>query len=202
MNIIVKPYGSDLCYCRPDTTWERENRDFYSPECVNEVLWAPVVFARVSKAGKCIGQKFAQRYYDSIGCGMLMYCRVTDLPVTSCVDHTSILPMPLYDPEVLEGTKEFEVFRNGESLNILSSDAATIIATETAASVISTKHNEWRHLLEDALCKASQLTSLRIGDFVAVELASVAVLAAREEKEVAVKGTFCENEAFNFRILF
>ena len=115
MNIIVKPYGSDMCYCRPDTTWERENRDFYSPECVNEVLWTPVVFARVSKAGKCIGKKFAQRYYDGVGCGMLMYCRVMDLPVTSCVDHTSILPMPLYDPVVLEDEKAFEVMRNGES---------------------------------------------------------------------------------------
>ena len=181
MNIIVKPYGSDLCYCRPDTTWERENRDFYSPECVNEVLWAPVVFARVSKAGKCIGPKFAQRYYDSVGCGMLMYCKISEQPVTSCVDHTSILPMPLHDPVVLEDEKVFEVIRNGESF-----------------SAISSGHCEWKGLLEEALRKASQLTSLRIGDFVAVELAPVAGLATREDAEVSVKGIFCENEIFNF----
>ena len=227
MNIIVKPYGSELCYCRPDTTWERENRDFYSPECVNEVLWTPVVFARVSKAGKCIGRKFASRYYDGVGCGMLMYCklklqetsgdprlRVAQAPpsrgwhVTSChpaisvnADHTSILPMPLYNPAVLEEEKVFEVSRNGVQVAVLSSNAATdLMSTDVNADVMSTERSEWRHLLEEALCNASQLTSLRIGDFVAVELAPVAVLAAREDADVSIKGTFCENEIFNFRM--
>ena len=75
MNIIVKPYGSTLCYCRPDTTWERENRDFYSPECVNEICWTPVIFARISKAGKCVSGKFVERYYDGFNFGVLMYCK-------------------------------------------------------------------------------------------------------------------------------
>ena len=194
MNIIVKPYGSDLCYCRPDTTWERENRDFYSPECVNEVLWAPVVFARVSKAGKCIGKKFAQRYYDGVGCGMLIYC---GLPaISSCVDHTSILPMPLYNPVVLEEEKVFEVCINEQPVSALSSNAAT----DMLPGVMSTERSEWRHLLEEALCNASQLTSVRIGDFVAVELAPIASLAKQGDKEVAIKGTFCDNEIFNFKM--
>ena len=70
MNIIVKPYGSGLCYCRPDTTWERENKDFYSPECVKELHWSPIIFVRISKAGKCIGGKFASRYYDEFALGV------------------------------------------------------------------------------------------------------------------------------------
>ena len=180
MNIIVKPYGSTLCSCRPDTTWERENKDFYSPECVNEVMWTPVVFARVSKAGKCIGNKFVGRYYDGVGCGILMYC-ATDEAVTSCADHTSILPMPLYNPEVLDGRKEFVVTKNGN---------------------LSAEQGEWRHLLEDAICNASRLTSLRIGDFVAAELTPPQSLATREESEVSVKGTFCDNDIFDFKIIF
>ena len=111
MNIIVKPYGSDLCYCRPDTTWERENKDFYSPECVNEIYWTPVVFARISKAGKCVGKKFVERYYDGIGCGMLMYCSgqamISNGPLSHIVDKTSILPHPLFQPVVFEDKKEF-----------------------------------------------------------------------------------------------
>ena len=178
MNIIVKPYGSDLCYCRPDTTWERENRDFYSPECVNEVLWTPIVFARVSKAGKCIGRKFAERYYDGIGCGMLMYCVTSEMQTTSCADHTSVLPMPLYDPVVLEGVKNFEA--NGSS--ILLDDA--------------------KNMLEDALCNASKMTSIRIGDFVAVELSPLTHLASRNEDNVTARGSFCDNESFNFEIIF
>ena len=199
MNIIVKPYGSSLCCCRPDTTWERENKDFYSPECVNEVMWTPVVFARVSKAGKCIGNKFVGRYYDGVGCGILMYC-ATDEAVTSCADHTSILPMPLYNPEVLDGRKEFVVTKNGNL-----SAARSIGAVSPAGQndlVMSTEQGEWRHLLEDAICNASRLTSLRIGDFVAAELTPLQSLATREESEVSVKGTFCDNDIFDFKIIF
>ena len=192
MNIIVKPYDSDLCHCRPDTTWERENKDFYSPECVNEVLWAPVIFARVAKAGKCIGNRFVERYYDGIGCGMLMYCMTEKSAIpSSCVDHTSILPMPLYDPEVMEGDNEFVITR-----------ASTITSGEVQAQITSTARSKWRFLLEEAICNASQLTSLRIGDFVAVELAPLEILAGRDEAKVTVKGNFCGNDIFDFNVIF
>ena len=253
MNIIVKPYGSDLCCCRPDTTWERENKDFYSPECVNEIYWTPVVFARVCKAGKCVGKKFVERYYDGIGCGMLMYCSTSgseensgdprnpatagcalqrstgpfaeslatpsrgwenaisdhmsphntehittslkdsaeekDLvsvrDLSEVVDKSSILPHPLFLPLVMEDDKEF----------IVSVSSAVM----TSSSVILSGAKE---LLEEAICNASQLTSLRIGDFVAVEMKELGKLASREDGTVAVKGEFCEKEIFSFNIIF
>ena len=177
-----------MCYCRPDTTWERENKDFYSPDCVNEILWAPVAFARISKAGKCIGKKFTARYYDSVAFGMMMYCRTSDTSdraFTSCVDHTSILPMPLFNTEVLDTDNDFEVTRNGEKLFSQSSGGGM-----------------WRNILEDALSTASQLTSLRIGDLVAVELAHIQTLATRQDSGIAIKGTFCNNDMFDFKIIF
>ena len=187
MNIVVKPYGSNLCYCRPDTTWERENRDFYSPECVNEVLWTPVIFARIAKAGKCVGKKFAERYYDSIGCGMLMYCRIQDEnALSSCVDHTSTLPMPLYNPVVLDDDKEFVIVKTNAG---------------EEKYVFSNNQNSWKSLIEEAICSASQLTSLRIGDYVAVELSHQSLLADKQVGDTSITGTFCENELFNFKIL-
>ena len=235
MNIIVKPYGSNLCYCRPDTTWERENKDFYSPECVNEIYWTPVVFARVSKAGKCVGSKFVGRYYDAVGCGMLLYCRTSGLSVSSgdprnpatagcalqrstgpfaeslathsrgwenaisdhqpirqlshIVDKTSILPHPLFQPVVLEDEKEFIVSCQHDA----QGDAAL------SHNIILSGAKD---LLEEALCNASQLTSLRIGDFVAVELKELQKLACKEDGNVAVKGEFCEKEIFSFNIIF
>ena len=187
MNIIVKPYGSDLCYCRPDTTWERENRDFYSPECVNEIHFAPVVFARVSKAGKCIGKKFVERYYDGIGCGVLLY-GAQEASCGSCrlishIDRSSILPSPLYNPVVLEdGEKVFDINTGkDEQISIVLEQAKT--------------------LLEDAICSSSELISLRIGDFVAVELEPARLLAGRADGEVSMKGTFCENEIFGFKVI-
>ena len=232
MNIIVKPYGSDLCYCRPDTTWERENKDFYSPECVNEIYWTPVVFARVSKAGKCVGKKFVERYYDGVGCGMLLYCGTSGLSVNSgdprlltqtppsrgwhvtsahlpiqntsttpcegsvgvrrlseVVDRSSILPHPLFLPVVLESEKEFVVSCQHD-------------AQGNAAPCHNVILSGAKELLEEAICNASQLTSMRIGDFVAVELRELQKLAAREDGSIAVKGEFCEKEIFGFNIVF
>jgi hypothetical protein len=59
-----------------------------------------------------------------------------------------------------------------------------------------------KDLIEEALRTASQLTSLRIGDFVAVELKEQQKLASKEDGTVAVKGEFCEKEIFSFNIIF
>lgn len=191
MNIIVKPYGSSLCYCRPDTTWERENKDFYSPECVKELHWAPIVFARICKAGKCIGGKFAPRYYDAFNFGALLYCHTSESPdiaFTSCADHTSLLPAPLYNPVVMENEENiFEVKKNGEKIF-----ASRDISIEASL----------KEVIEDAICKASRLTSLRIGDFIAVELAPVSLMAASCDGETSLKATYCENELFDIKLIF
>lgn len=182
MNIIVRPYGGEKCYCRPDTTWEREDKDFYVPECSESLYWTPVLFARVNKAGKCIGKKFVSRYYDAIGCGVLLYTG-QDIAFASCADHTSLLPMPLYNPVVLEGEDNaLEVCLNGSSIwneKILSKDK-----------------------LEDTVCMASALTSLRIGDFVAVELAPVQKLVSRDEGNAPLKVSYCGNDLFDLKIIF
>ncbi len=187
MNIIVRPYGSDSCYCRPDTTWERENKDFYSPDCINELHWAPILFVRISKAGKCIGAKFASRYWDAFGFGALMYLGdfMPCIASASCADHTSLLPFPLYNPIVLENEENtYEVLKNNESIFNISAGEAL------------------KMRIEETICKASQLTSLRIGDFVAVELASLAPLASRPDGQASFKATFCENESYNFKVIF
>lgn len=186
MNIIARPHGSDSCYFRPDTTWERENKDFYVPDGISGVSWTPIVFVRISKAGKCIGRKFASRYYDSFNFGALLYCGqdVSDIAFASCADHTSILPAPLYNPVVM-GQEEnvFKVFIDGQE--VFRHDTASI-----------------QELIEDTLCKASVLASLRIGDFVALELAPITTLATVYKGESSFKATFCENPLFEMKIVF
>lgn len=189
MNIIARPYGSSSCYCRPDTTWERENRDFYVPDGITEVRWAPVVFARISKAGKCIGKKFVERYYDSFNFGALLYCvkdtsAPAELAFTSIVDHSSILPSPLYNTIVMEGEdNEYIVRRNGKEIFRCGTSSV-------------------RQLLEETIVSSSGLTSLRIGDYVAAELDDLHVMSASADGETSLKATFCNNEIYNLKIIY
>lgn len=191
MNIIARPYGSDLCYCRPDTTWEREDKDLYSPEGVCSWNWAPVLFARISKAGKCIGEKFASRYYDGVNFGMLMYTAANNretLPIafSSCADHSSRLPLPLFNPVVLE--------QAGNTF-VLHMNGTVMFSAETSETL--------KKLVEDTICKASEFISLRIGDLVAVELASPNTLPALKAAEggISVKGEFCNRATLTFDII-
>ena len=184
MNIIVKPYASQLCYCRPDTSWEKESRDFYVPDGVTKILWTPVAFARVSKAGKCVGSKFVSRYYDAVGFGVLLYCDDDGLAFSSCIDHTSLLPMPLYNPVVFENEENtFHVNTAGKDFGL-----------KTGKKV--------QEALEDALCKSSERVSLRIGDMVAVELASMEVLAENGNGDVSIKAEYCGNGLFDLKVIF
>ena len=181
MNIIVRPYGSDLCYCRPDTTWEREDKDFYVPDSIDTVYWTPVVFARISKAGKCIGSKFVSRYYDGFSFGILLYCNDGPLAFTSCADHTSRLPLPFRDAALIEEGGEFRVMMDGE--DIFSGTPV-------------------RSRIEDTICRASDMTSLRIGDFVAVEMDQIRVLASNEKGQTGLEGRFNEEKVLCFKMIF
>ena len=184
MNIVVKPYTSTSCYCRPDTTWERENKDFYVPESEDGLRWAPILFARISKAGKHIGAKFVSRYYDGVGFGALMYGSEEETAFASCLDHTSILPAPLYNPAVLENeTNIFEIACDGK----------------TAARYSDT---DFKSVIENAISSVSQKVSLRIGDMVAVELDVIRALADRSAGEVRFEGRYCENRLFDMKVIF
>lgn len=188
MNIIVRPYGSELCYCRPDTTWERENKDFYVPDGIGSMKWTPIVFVRISKAGKCIGSKFASRYYDAFNFGALLYGSPSngfeETAFTSCMDHTSLLPFPLYNTIVMEQEENvYKVCKNGEE----------IFRTSSAGV---------QKAVEDALCAASRFTSLRIGDFVAVELAPASELASGNDGSTGFNASYCGNNLFDLKILF
>ena len=153
MNIVVKPYGGGFSYCRPDTSWERENRDLYTPDRIERWDWAPIVFVRISKAGKCVGRKFASRYYDAFGFGALLYVGSVegtkpDAAAASCADHTSVLPFPLYNLAVLEGPDNlFKVFKNNDE--IYSRDCSEVLEA-----------------IEEAICSSSEFVSLRTNGLV------------------------------------
>ncbi|MDD5912005.1 MAG: hypothetical protein PUC61_07780, partial [Bacteroidales bacterium] len=59
-----------------------------------------------------------------------------------------------------------------------------------------------RKALEEAICRSSVLTSVRTGDIVAVELAEPCLLSSRSDKEKVVAATFCDNDQFDFRIIW
>lgn len=174
MNIIVSLFGSngtDYCF-RPDTTLEKESFDYYIPDGVSELTYSPVLFVRLCRAGKAIGEKFAGRYYDSGGFGVLLYGEsiigsgaAAGLSMASSLDKTSLLPFPLIDKDVLENSENsFSLSVNGRSMNEHSINERSVNRNGTFAC-----HPDFAGIPE-ILHRISVRTSLRTGDIVAVEL--------------------------------
>lgn len=99
MNIFVLTYEGRVVV-RPDTTWVRKYEDFYVPDFVDSLSVSDVVCAKVSRPGKCISERFAERYFEQMGTGLLL-CPENVLDGSEqayaealCVGHTSYIPVP------------------------------------------------------------------------------------------------------------
>lgn len=204
MNIIVKT-SSGHVIVRPDTTWEKDNEDFYPPEFVEELTFSPVFFARILKPGRSVGRKFARRYYDAVGFGALLYPEnlVGDsqegFAHASCLDHTSFLPAPLFPTSAVPQTGESEsqpAERLKENLFRIFKDGGEIFSS-AAASL---------NMIEDALAEATRFCYIRTGDIVAVELDARRPLVSRPadgtSATVRITGSFGQDTPLDFRIIF
>ena len=188
MNIVVKTIGNKYIV-RPDTTWERDNEDFYPGDFVEELSFTPVVFARICKPGKSIGSDFTNRYYDAINYGILLYpenlidTAQDSFAFASSIDHTSFLPSPLYSPITLgQDTNFFKLYHDNHYLFTTKSCTPDII--------------------EKAIAEASKYIYLRIGDFISIELDQRKPLIKRSEEKCNINASYCDNNTLDFNIIF
>lgn len=186
MNIVVKT-ASGKYTVRPDTTWERDNEDVYLPEFVEETSFAPVLFARISKPGRSVGEDFAERYYDGIGYGVLLYPEnfidgsAEGFACASCLDHTSFLPFPVYNKITLgRETNIFELKADGKPLFSYNGGNAEMI--------------------RKAIAEATRFIYIRTGDILAIELGERNTICRRGDSPVRLTGSYCGNFALDFKI--
>jgi 2-keto-4-pentenoate hydratase/2-oxohepta-3-ene-1,7-dioic acid hydratase in catechol pathway len=59
-----------VIFTKPDTAVIRNNGPFYYPEFSKEIHYEAELILRVCKEGKNIQEKFAGKYYDSVGVGI------------------------------------------------------------------------------------------------------------------------------------
>ena len=202
MNIVVQTYDGRV-QCRPDTSWEREDRDLFAPDFISAYDFVPVLFARICKAGKCIGGKFAGRYYDAVNYGILLDAITVSGEPIRIMDRTSVLPFPMYDKITLgSGKNEFRICLDAGPVSGKEENA-------TGDRIVFNTSCGSTELIEKALCHISEFVSLRIGDIIAVELARQDILVSRKDcrktdgnvTTTRLYGSFCGNTSFDFNII-
>lgn len=154
MNLAVLRPSGNYCF-RPDTTLNREARDYYLPDGIEAVTLTPCIYARVVKAGKCISPRFAERYVDNFGFGVFLDADDADPLEAICLDGSSYLSggtAPLSEiPDAV-----FEVSVNGSPW----------LRQESFST----------GMLFDALVTVSKRSSVRASDLLAVCLPESVIL--------------------------
>ncbi len=188
MNIVTRTAGGAVIF-RPDTTLKRSSDDFYVPDFVDALTWTPVCFIQMSRAGKCIAGKFAERYYELVNFGMLLYPEnfidgsEEGFARACCLDHTSFLPSPLRPKAELEGNGLFfTASKDGIPLG-----EAAFGGAESAQSLLES---------------VSKYCYLRVGDIVAAELQERKPLCTREEARCRISASCNGSEILDFNIIF
>ncbi len=163
MNILVSPYSRGHFYFRSDSTLIRMLTDFYAPDYVKSVFAVPVLCFRSMRSGKAVPARFAERYLGPFSCGILLrpvlsegYTEEEDrVFVENALDYTTVIPYSLLPADRLRdfisAKRPFTIKING----ITKVEITTVPESEN----IRTRFEE-----------ISRYSSLRTGDFIALEL--------------------------------
>ena len=145
MNILVLNHDGS-CIVRPDTSYVKASSEYYQPDGMESLQMVPVLFTKANRACKAVPARFASRYCEDYGLGILL----SPCGNIFC-DHTSYLPLETYKEDALEGKAIELYFKQNASRK-------TIVL------------NDVRGTVENALVRCSVLTSLRRGDYIAAEV--------------------------------
>lgn len=125
MNIIILPYNKGLFRFRPDTTLSRDLNTYYIPDGIAGMNIVPAISFRISRAGKAVMVKFAERYLDTFSVGALLYPVFQDrLSPDVCfaensLDYTSVIPAKAFRHEEYgpDFGSRIAFYRNGLELS-------------------------------------------------------------------------------------
>lgn len=188
MNIIVSPYRKQGFYCRPDSTLIRAIDEYYIPDEVESISASPILYIKTLRAGKAISNRFVERYVDSFGFGILLHPTLkseyfegaSERPfIENSLDYTSIIPLLSFpDTELKAATShKFEV---------------TINYKNEFGDFVYPSYDE----IIGKISTISKYCSLRIGDFIAMELTSAINIAPMDR----LSGSVDCNQIFNFKV--
>ncbi len=109
MNLFVFPYQSENFYTSPDTAVCRDAADsgklvYYVPDKIETIRAIPLVFVKISRAGKCVRQDYAHRHYSV--CGYGVHLATYDVNEGNTLDNSIFLS----EATQIEGSGPYEGF--------------------------------------------------------------------------------------------
>jgi len=184
VNIITVSHDFSFFRFRPDSTLIRVQDSYYLPDYVIGLRFAPVVCFRCSRPGKSVDKKFAGRYIDSFGYGVLLFPDLSeDIPesrefISNALDFTSIIPLnfrPMsdYGSFCIENERNLPAHRLKAAIN--------------GHHVIESPAHPSYDMIGDIISGITRFSSTRTGDLISYELAEP-IAVGREDRITLFSG--------------
>lgn len=112
-------------FMKPDTALLRNNAPFFYPSFSKDIQHEVELIIKINKVGRCIGEKFASRYYSEVGLGIdftardiQQKCKEQGLPweIAKAFDFSSPISskfLPITDFDAVDNIS-FRLVKNGE----------------------------------------------------------------------------------------
>lgn len=138
-----------------DNALLRNNDDFYIPAFASGVSCVPQLVVKVGKIGKCVGERFAGRYYEEVGIGIRFYA-------DNLVESLSAKGLPTTMAYAFDGAAAISVLRKYDSAVAAIEYSLQLNGRE----VFRGKVNELSVTPEKLIAGMSEYYMLKIGDLI------------------------------------
>lgn len=173
----------------PDTALLRAGRPFFIPDYAVPCIYEMALVLRVCRLGKCISSRYACRYYDAVGMGVMFTalnlfkrCRDEGLPweISKGFDGAAVLGefVPLSETDYSAGNCELRLCAGGKEVDCATVDRVLCGADKSVAYI-------------------SNFYTLRQGDLIYFMCGTVQPEA---EIDVRLTGYIGEKEVLSFNI--
>lgn len=157
--------GKPQLYLKPDTALLVNRKPFFLPHFTEEVTARPCIAARISRMGRCIEARFAERYY------------------TETAPAINFQALAVLQQGDIDSITRALAFDNSFAVGIFSASAAE---TEWQYNHTAVTTNGWVECMNEAVAQVSRYITLRTGDMVAVDLRCEPLALKREDVISAV----------------
>jgi len=171
---------SPIFFMKPDTSLVRNNNPFYYPEHSNDVHYEAEIVLKISKKGRHISEKFANRYYQDITIGI-------DFTARDIQSECKKKGLPWEIAKSFDQSAPIGTFVNKDTLDIQNGINFSLSINNKEKQVGNT--NNMIFTFDQIIAYVSKIITLKEGDLIFTGTpAGVGAIAINDHFEAYVKG--------------
>lgn len=181
MKIVVFSNQTRDFFIKPDSSLITDSKDFFVPGFFKGISITTAIVVKISRSAKCISKQYAERYYNELSVGLILYPE--DLLKPDVV-HFSICKVLTADNTSYVAENFFpkeEITRFGQLAFIVDSDVKFSYSAK----------EDFLNLIDESIEEASGYSSLKCGDLLFLEISERSSVSTGNNIKLSYSDKIC-----------